>query len=179
MKKYSKANDLKKDFGPEWAKQLSVPLPTNPYLVTLEQEAWNDAVDGYSDTEEEEEEDEDGLLTSAQSGVGTPAKERVEEENYGYLTPPPTPDRHELTQRCGTIQHLDAPESRYQEWLMKASKSEEEREVETVEEKEVEEMAFGTKVMLFVMIAVLLHGLWTHWDEAERRGRCGCADSVD
>jgi len=179
MTKYTKATDLKKDFGPEWAKRLSVRLPANPYLVTLEQEAWNDAVDGHSDTEDEDEEDEDGLLTPDEFGIGTPVKETEEEKSYGYSTPPPTPDKDELTRRLRTIQLLDAPDSRYQTWLIKASKSEEKCEVGIAEEKEEEEMSFSTKIMLFVMIAVLLHGSWTHWDEAEKRGQCRCADFVD
>jgi hypothetical protein len=46
---------------------------------------------------------------------------------------------------------------------------------EYVEDEEAN-MALGTKIMLLVLIDVILQGIWTHWNDAERIGRCDCAD---
>lgn len=41
---------------------------------------------------------------------------------------------------------------------------------------EKENIAYCTKIMLFVLITVFLHGIWTHLDDAEKMARCKCAD---
>jgi hypothetical protein len=46
---------------------------------------------------------------------------------------------------------------------------------EYVEDEEAN-MALGTKIMLLVLIDVILQGIWTHWNDTERIGRCDCAD---
>jgi hypothetical protein len=177
MKKALRSKDLVKDFGPEWSRDLAKPLRADPYLVILEQEAWNDAVDDQDSTEEDEEESDDGGDgNEGKHGLRTPDSESTSmKDAYGYLTPPPTPDKNDLARRLRTIQLKDAPKSVYQELLIGARKEEKAEEI-IVLEAENKEMAFGTKVLLFVMIAVLLHGFWTHWNDADERNRCACAE---
>jgi hypothetical protein len=181
MKKALKSKDLVKDFGPEWSRDLAKPLRADPYLVILEQEAWNDAVDDQDSTEEDEEETGDEEIDYEEEEVHrlrTPDSESTSmKDAHGYLTPPSTPHKHELARRLRTIQLLDAPESVYQELLIGARKEEKAEEI-IVLEAENKEMAFGTKVLLFVMMAVLLHGFWTHWNEADERNRCACAEHM-
>jgi hypothetical protein len=38
----------------------------------------------------------------------------------------------------------------------------------------LEAQNFAMKMVLYVLLAVLLHGIWTHWNESEKRGMCDC-----
>ncbi|KAF2830592.1 hypothetical protein CC86DRAFT_402624 [Ophiobolus disseminans] len=76
-----------------------------PYIVTLEREAWKDAVDGHSDPEEDEDEED-----SDESDADTLIEENIERKSYKYLTPPQKPDKHKLAHKLQAVRLLDPPE---------------------------------------------------------------------
>lgn len=38
----------------------------------------------------------------------------------------------------------------------------------------LETQAFAKRIVWYMFLAVLLHGIWTHGNDSEKRGRCDC-----
>jgi hypothetical protein len=118
---------------------------------------------------------------------------------YGHLTPPTTPDktqsRHALcearvsTPSSGQMDKFESIEDEdksgeefirlLQEiglYLSRARSDQEEGFDNECVEYEETDRALGTHIMLLVLIAVILQGVWTHWNDTKRMGRCDCAD---
>lgn len=122
---------------------------TIPYLVLAEQDAWEDEASFRARILESEQRD---LISK--------------------LTQPPTP-----TRSSDFDPDMDSDEDdlrrHHRVELLTPSSSRAQSPKKPVENQV---MDFGTMAILLVFIVVLLHGLWTHWDEAKRRGRCSCVD---
>jgi hypothetical protein len=146
--------DLKKDFRPEWSKPFNTPGCADPYVVSAEKEAWVD-----------------------ETGTCTPPAEDKHIVN-GYLTPSITPEKkaEEERRRLRRLDLLLSTNSFDQYWCVDAGLNDE--EVPLLEPELKEEMCFSTKVVLFVMIAVIVHGMWTHWEESEKCARCQCVPTL-
>lgn len=138
-KRYVKANNLKKDFGPDWAKRLATLLSSSPYMVTLEQEAWKDAVDARSDSQDEVKSDDEESDDSGDSDDGILIDEESRQKGGEHLALSLQPT---FSQDLRAINLLDATESDCQGWLIKVGNTEVEGETEKMEEQ----MTLGTKL---------------------------------
>ena len=147
---------LERDFGPEWSDRLRTTIPPNSELMIVEQEAWKDQAH-WRDND---------------SGTPRPV------DPWRLITPPGTPrkgynDRREdIDDGFVLEQEHDAAS-----WaLVKYDYNYEAFERVKAHQLRcsLETQSFAKKIVWYVFFAVLLHGIWTHWNESEKRGTCDC-----
>jgi len=147
---------LERDFGPEWSDRLRTTIASNSELMIVEQEAWKDQAHWRNtDSVTPRPVDPWRLITPP----GTPRKgydDRREDIDAGFVL-----DQEYNPTRWALVKYdynFDAFE-RVKAHQLRCS---------------LETQSFAKKTVWYVFLAVLLHGIWTHWNESEKRGMCDC-----
>jgi len=147
---------LERDFGPEWSDRLHTTIPSNSELMIVEQEAWKDQAH-WRDND---------------SAAPRPV------DPWRLITPPGTPEKEEEYLRAVAEDGFTL-EQKYDATSWALVKYDYNFEVfERVKAHRsrcsLETQNFTKKIVCYVFLAVLLHGIWTHWNESEKRGTCDC-----
>jgi hypothetical protein len=156
---------LERDFGPEWSNGLSITIDFTPEMVIIEQEAWKDQVNlrsGAPDTPRPV--DPWGLMNQENDNDGEKEKEEeeaTEEDDLAY-----THSHYWLGEEYD-LQH----------WaLVRYNPNRQDIRYGNGLHLELgwDTQGVGKKIMLYVFLAVLLHGIWTHRNESNKSDACSC-----
>ena len=147
---------LERDFGPEWSDRLRTSIPSNSELMSVEQEAWKDQAHMRDDN------------------LADPRPV----DPWRLLTPPGTPGKEErdLREVADDGFTLEKEYDPTQWALVKYDYNFDAFERVKAHQLRcsLETQSFAKKTVWYVFLAVLLHGIWTHWNESEKRGMCDC-----
>jgi len=147
---------LERDFGPEWSDRLRMNIVSNSELMIVEQEAWKDQAHMRDDN------------------LADPRPV----DPWRLITPPGTPRKEYDDQREDVDDGLRF-EQEYEptQWaLVKFDYNFEAfKRVKAHQSRcSLETQSFAKKIVWYIFLAVLLHGIWTHLNESEKRGMCDC-----
>jgi hypothetical protein len=146
--------NLEKDFGPEWSNHLRSTIVSTLELIIVEQEAWKD---------------------QAHLRDNTLADPRPVDP-WRCLTPPGTPLGEE-DEKGENIDDAVVLEEEHDpaEWALIKYEYDYQRFERAKAHQlrtSLDTQNFAMKIVLYVLLAVLLHGIWTHWNESEKHGTC-------
>ncbi|KAF1829257.1 hypothetical protein BDW02DRAFT_177469 [Decorospora gaudefroyi] len=146
---------LESDFGPEWSDHLRTTIPSNPDLAILEQEAWKDQAQLH-DRAQTEPTPVDLWVLLKQRYEESDDEETDEGDTYTSSSDGGYEEKHGalVTYEAGCYGK---------------------GEVLRVVDLDRYALDLATMVVWCVFVAVLLHGIWVHWEELRMwRGGCEC-----